>query len=335
MRRGKLGHLDVGASGGLNLLLDQYEYHYGDKATDAAPSRARIVVGRAVGRGAARHDPWARTGAGDDAGDRATSRRRPRPDRRHRSPGCADGSRRASGRTRPTGSIACGPRSGWPPRRPRPSGAATPSGRSTPASRDVGIDAHPVVTNSWVLNYLTPSDRLAYVAELDRIGAERDLSWVFAETPELVPELPITIGELRSDVTALTIARWRRRCANGRDRRHLPSARLLGQLVLRRSGGTRKRHGVSTALVMPIRGPTKGAAGGGCRRRGCGPGSTGRSGRARSASNPIPNAWPILPGPSARSTSFDRTAPGAHHVDAVEGLDRADQDRGAHAVRRR
>ena len=65
-----------------------------------------------------------------------------------------------------------------------------------------------MVTNSWVLNYLTPQGR-AYVAELDRIGAERDLSWVFAESPELVPELPIAAGELETDVTALTIARWR------------------------------------------------------------------------------------------------------------------------------
>ena len=46
---GPLGHLDVGASGGLNLLLDQYEYRYGDKPSDeavATVSRRRRPVGR-------------------------------------------------------------------------------------------------------------------------------------------------------------------------------------------------------------------------------------------------------------------------------------------------
>ncbi len=42
---GPLGHLDVGASGGLNLLLDQYEYHYADKPVDGGDRDVRVVGG--------------------------------------------------------------------------------------------------------------------------------------------------------------------------------------------------------------------------------------------------------------------------------------------------
>ena len=48
-----------------------------------------------------------------------------------------------------------------------------------------------MITNTWVLNYLSSAERAAYVANLDELGARRDLSWVFAESPVLVPELPV------------------------------------------------------------------------------------------------------------------------------------------------
>jgi hypothetical protein len=73
----------------------------------------------------------------------------------------------------------------------------------------VGADAHPTVINSWVLNYLTPAERAAYVAELDRIGAERDLSWLFLESPGLAPGLPFPAQLDRSFLTHLVLARWR------------------------------------------------------------------------------------------------------------------------------
>ena len=67
---------------------------------------------------------------------------------------------------------------------------------------------HPVVTTSWVLNYLSPERRIAFVNELERVGSERDLSWVIAESPYETPELP---GHRGSDelITVITLVTWR------------------------------------------------------------------------------------------------------------------------------
>lgn len=74
---------------------------------------------------------------------------------------------------------------------------------------EVATEGHPVVTNSWVLNYLPHDVRLAYVAELDRIGAERDLSWVIAEAPSETPGLPVPTTEPPEQITVITLVRWR------------------------------------------------------------------------------------------------------------------------------
>jgi hypothetical protein len=69
---------------------------------------------------------------------------------------------------------------------------------------------HPVVTNWWVLHYLTSTQRRAYLDVLEAIGAERDLSWVFVEEHSSVPELPILAPDdpdVRS--TFVTLVRWR------------------------------------------------------------------------------------------------------------------------------
>lgn len=82
-------------------------------------------------------------------------------------------------------------------------------------------DAHVVVTNTWVLNYLATEEQRAYVAALEGIGAERDLSWVMAESPYLTPGLPWPTGvSSRDDPTGadatndgvqthLVLTRWR------------------------------------------------------------------------------------------------------------------------------
>lgn len=70
---------------------------------------------------------------------------------------------------------------------------------------------HPVVTTTWVLNYLSPAARTTFVAELDRLGTMFDLSWVIAESPRETPELPVpTTGD--EDITVLSSITWR----NGR-----------------------------------------------------------------------------------------------------------------------
>jgi hypothetical protein len=74
--------------------------------------------------------------------------------------------------------------------------------------KTASLHGHPVVTTSWVLNYLSPERRTAFVDELDQIGYERDLSWVIAESPFETPELP---GHAGSDelITVITLVTWR------------------------------------------------------------------------------------------------------------------------------
>jgi hypothetical protein len=67
---------------------------------------------------------------------------------------------------------------------------------------------HPVVMNSWVLNYLSEARQREYVDELDRFGAQHDLSWVLAESPAQTPGLPIP-SELEEHATVLSLVRWR------------------------------------------------------------------------------------------------------------------------------
>ena len=69
--------------------------------------------------------------------------------------------------------------------------------------------AHPVITTSWVLNYLSPERRTEFVQVLDDLGSTMDLSWVIAESPYETPELP---GHAGSDelITVITLVTWRR-----------------------------------------------------------------------------------------------------------------------------
>ena len=68
---------------------------------------------------------------------------------------------------------------------------------------------HPVVLNSWVLNYLTTGERRAYVAELDRLGAGRDLTWIYAEAPAMCEGVPFASGNDGEHRTVLTLVTWR------------------------------------------------------------------------------------------------------------------------------
>ena len=70
-------------------------------------------------------------------------------------------------------------------------------------------DLHPVVTTTWALNYLPATRRTEFVAVLDRLGARRDLSWVFAESPALTPGLPHATSHADGDLTALALVTWR------------------------------------------------------------------------------------------------------------------------------
>jgi hypothetical protein len=75
--------------------------------------------------------------------------------------------------------------------------------------REAAPDGHPVVMNSWVLNYLTHDERLAYLAELDKVGEELDFSWVFAESPLFCSGIPMPQDAALQQRTVVMIARWR------------------------------------------------------------------------------------------------------------------------------
>jgi hypothetical protein len=88
---------------------------------------------------------------------------------------------------------------------------------------------HPVVTTSWVLNYFPADARRRFVAALDDAAASADVSWLFAESPALCPEIP-GIPPPRhgpKQPTAVGLVRWR----NGRrrDARHVADAHPHGR----------------------------------------------------------------------------------------------------------
>ena len=71
---------------------------------------------------------------------------------------------------------------------------------------EVSVFGHPVVTTSWILNYLDEAGQRAFVAELDGVGDRRDLSWVVAEAPAQTPGLLIP-GE--EEITVISLVTWR------------------------------------------------------------------------------------------------------------------------------
>ena len=191
---GPLCHLDVGASAGLNLLLDRWHYTYEPGGDVGVPAPVHLVCGTrgkvqipasmplVVERHGLDRDPI-------DVGDPEARRWLEasvwpdQPDRFERL-------RAALGVAATAGlDIRAGD-----------------AVRDTPALV-MAAAAHPVVTNTWVLNYLSPDERRAYLDGLDRCGRRRDVSWVFAESPMLVPELPVPREELST--TSLMLVRWR------------------------------------------------------------------------------------------------------------------------------
>ena len=83
-----------------------------------------------------------------------------------------------------------------------------------------------MITNTWVLNYLSGAERTAYVAALDELGSRLDLSWVFAESPVLVPELPV--ADRTQAQTALVLVRWRGGPAHRRPTSATPTPTATG-----------------------------------------------------------------------------------------------------------
>ena len=65
---------------------------------------------------------------------------------------------------------------------------------------------HPLITTSWILNYLPEDGQRSFVAELDKASTRHDLSWVVAESPAQTPGLPIPGDE---QITVISLVTWR------------------------------------------------------------------------------------------------------------------------------
>lgn len=195
---GPLAHLDVGASAGLNLLTDRYAYDYAGYRL----GRSAILVPCGI-RGE-RHDerlpvepPTIAARLGLDA--------RPvdlhDPDQVRWLEACV-----------------------WPDQRERFERLRTAIELARRADLEILTgDAvadlaptvsrlrggHPVVTTSWVLNYLSTDGQAAFLRELDRIGRDRDLSWVSLESPGAATALEWPADLAGVDVSVLRLVRWR------------------------------------------------------------------------------------------------------------------------------
>ncbi len=201
---GPLAHLDVGCSGGLTLLSDRYQYRYEPE------SGAPITIGPAS----------TVTLTAQTRGDRKLPTVIPTIASRC---GIDLYPIDVTDDTEAHWLEACV----WPDQRDRflrlraaiaiarerpPELLAGDAAESVaPAIERMAQSAHPVVTNSWALNYLTGAQRSAYVAALEQQGAVRDLSWVFVEAPALTPELPWEFPAEPDDphLTVTAMVRWR------------------------------------------------------------------------------------------------------------------------------
>lgn len=196
---GPMAMIDVGTSAGLNLLLPHYSYEYTPGGTVGEPSTVHLECQNRGGVPVPATMPAVVAGVGID-----------------RSP--IDVFDDAAVRWL----EACV----WPDQADRFQRlvAAVALAREHPADvrrgdathdlpgvvREMAGHGHPVVVNSWVLSYFSASERLDYVAMLDALGAELDLSWLIAESPAQTPELPVpTTAPEAEHVTVLTLVRWR------------------------------------------------------------------------------------------------------------------------------
>jgi hypothetical protein len=195
---GPLAWVDVGASAGLNLQLDRFAYDYRPGGRLGEPAAVCIEVAT---RGSVpipgRVPPIVRRVGLDRAPVDLADPTEARWLRACIWPDQADRLRRLDAAIRTAGDYPVEVRRGDAV----DDLAAVIDG--------VAGDAHPVVTSSWVLNYLPRARRDDYVAELERIGRSRDLSWVFAESPTDAVGLPFDPVVQGRSITAVVLVRWR------------------------------------------------------------------------------------------------------------------------------
>jgi hypothetical protein len=196
-RSGALAHLDVGASAGLNLLIEHYGYDYsghrlgGDRLVlecevkggpgglpDAIPGFAthQGLDAQPVDLTDPEQVRWLEACVWPDQTDRFERLRT-----------AIEIGREQEVRVRRGDAVA----------------------DLADALDGLGEDGHPVVTTSWVLAYLSDRHRADFVAALDARGQQQDLSWVYLEAPAYAPGLPRPSRTDDPELTALTVVEWR------------------------------------------------------------------------------------------------------------------------------
>jgi len=195
---GPISLVDVGTSAGLNLAIDRYEYRYSPGGHVGGPSRVVLECGVRGAVPIPHRVPEVAWRVGID-----------------RSPIDVTDADQARWL------LACV----WPDQADRFARlaaaieitAADPVElRRGDAVDTVGVavdeataSGHPVVLDSWVLNYLPEALQRDFVAELENAGRSTDLTWIAAEAPALCPGLPFP-DHLRSlELTVLLVVRWR------------------------------------------------------------------------------------------------------------------------------
>lgn len=199
--QGPLVHVDVGASAGLNLLMSHYDYRYEPGGAVGYGSPIVLPCGTRGGPPIPPEHPHVARAVGLDADPVDVTD----PEQARWLEACVwpDQVERFG---RLAAAVGVAVDTGVEVRR----GDAVADVAGVVDAATAGGAGHPVVTTSWVLNYLTPGERHGFVAALDRLGAGRDLSWVYAESPVLCPELPgAPDGAAGRTATAVVLVRWR------------------------------------------------------------------------------------------------------------------------------
>jgi hypothetical protein len=195
---GELAHLDIGASAGLNLLIDRYEYLYDDGPAIGGPSTVRLDCGTRGDGPVPSAIPNIAARCGIDLTPVDIT---DKDEARWIEACCWPDQADRFDRLRAAIEIA----GDHPPE--LLAGDAVES--VAPAVERMAVRGHPVVTTSWVLNQLDPERRQAFVSELDRVGQRIDVSWIFAESPALTSGLPHATEWESEHLTALSLVRWR------------------------------------------------------------------------------------------------------------------------------
>lgn len=195
---GPLAHLDVGASAGLNLLVDRFRYDYNGHQLGAGQIELRCEI-----RGASRPEllpsalPVITSRLGLDLNPVDLSE----PEQVRWLEACVwpDQPDRFE-RLR----LALAAASRLKPR--LLAGDAIEDLATALAELGPGF---PVVTTSWVLNYLGEQGQRRFLNAMDGIGRHRDLNLISYEAPNLTPGLDWPVDLAAADLSVLRIFSWR------------------------------------------------------------------------------------------------------------------------------